>query len=82
MASKTTKVVSVRLRNEIAEWLEGKNLKEIVENLYEGQEVDDLLEISFLYDISPQDLVSDIKDMLDKGELIIEDGKLKKRYVT
>jgi hypothetical protein len=82
MASKTTKVVSVRLRNEIAEWLEGRNLKEIVENLYEGQEVDGLLEISFLYNIDPQDLVCDIKDMLDNGELIIEDGKLKKRYVT
>ena len=49
-------------------------IKDMIEN--------GLLEVSFLYNIDPQDLVCDIKDMLDNGELIIEDGKLKKRYVT
>lgn len=80
MASNKTKVVSVRLRNEIADWIAERNLKEIVENLYNGRELnnDGLLEISFLYDIDPQDLVYDIKEMLDNGVLIVKEGQLTK----
>jgi hypothetical protein len=37
MASTTTKTVSIRLRNEVAEYFSDKNLKEIVEGLYEDR---------------------------------------------
>ena len=78
MASTKTKVVSVRLRNEIAEWVAENNLKDIIENLYEGRQAnsDGLLELSFLYDIDPQDLVFDVKEMLDNGTLMVKEGQL------
>lgn len=49
-------------------------LKAVVGNI--PVEEDGLLEISFLYDIDPQDLVCGVKEMLDNGVLTIKEGQL------
>lgn len=51
-------------------------LKAVVGGVVDPVEENGLLEICFLYDIDPQDLVCGVKEMLDNGVLVIKEGKL------
>ena len=80
MASTTTKVVSIRLKNEVADYYADKNLKEIIEKLYDkgsDELVEKLKEISFIYDIDAESLVKNIGWMLEQGKIFVGDGSLK-----
>ena len=78
MSSTVTKVVSIRLRNEVAEYFKDKDLREILEQVYEngGSLSDQLNEIAFLYDINGENLVKNVRWLLDSGKLFVREGRL------
>lgn len=78
MSSTVTKVVSIRLRNEVAEYFKDKDLREILEQVYEngGSLSDQLNEIAFLYDINGENLVKNVRYLLDSGKLFVREGRL------
>ena len=81
MATNKTKIVGLRLENEVAEYFKNKNLKEIVENIYKNRDSealsDEFNQIEFLYDIDRETLIKNIRWLLDAEKLFVMDGHLK-----
>lgn len=77
MSSTITKVISVRLRNEVAEYFADKDVKGILEQISEGSSLEsELNEIAFLYEIDAGKLVKNVRWLLDSGKLFVKDERL------
>lgn len=81
---KVNKEIAKILKEKAVEQGVGVNtlLKEMISGSLNSDVEDTLLAITFLYDIDPQDLVVGVKELLDKGELMIKDGQVTLRNVT
>ena len=77
MASSITRTKTIRLPNDVADWIEGINIRQVLTDMYEnrGKEVE-LRGMCDFYGITYDSLISGVLEKVDNGEITIEDGKI------
>ena len=77
MPSKNSRIKGIRLPNEVADWVDGINIRGIILDMYEnrGKEVE-LRGMCDFYGITYDSLISGVLEKVDNGEITIEDGKI------
>ena len=77
--SHKTQVITARVSNETAEYVNGScgsNKSKFLEEIIKTYRSNRWVEICFMYGINEENLLEGIRKMLERGELRVEDGEI------